>query len=41
VGSQETVTFKILFRGHSEDEPESIKLEIASDRDYFFLYKHQ
>ncbi len=40
VGSRETVNFKILFRGHSEDQPDSIKLEISSDHDYFFLYRH-
>lgn len=40
VGSRETVTFKILMRGHSEDEPETFKVEISSDHDYFFLYRH-
>jgi hypothetical protein len=41
VGSRENVTFKILIRGVSDEDPDSVKLEISSDSDYFFLYKHQ
>jgi hypothetical protein len=45
VGSRETVTFKVLYRGkggvidQAEDDPEVIKIEISSDHDYFFYYK--
>ncbi len=45
VGSRETVTFKVLYRGKggelssSEDDPEVIKVEISSDHDYFFFYQ--
>ena len=41
VGSRETVTFKILIRGPSDEQPDVVKLELSSDHDYFFLYKHQ
>lgn len=40
VGSKETVTFKILIKGPSEEDPEAFKLEVSSDSDYFFLFVH-
>lgn len=40
VGSREGVTFKILYSGHSEENPDLIKLEVSSDHDYYFLYRH-
>ena len=48
IGSKENVTFKILQRGHSANsqeggsssEPEIVKVEISSDHDYFYFYRH-
>ena len=40
IGSRETVTFKILLRGISDEEPEQVKLEISTESDYFFLFMH-
>ena len=40
VGSKELVTFKILMKGPSEEYPEVFKIELSSDHDYFFLYRH-
>jgi hypothetical protein len=47
VGSRESVTFKLLVKdppGSSGGEdviPDVVKLEVSSNHDYFFLYKHQ
>ena len=46
VGSRETVNFKLLVKeppGSTGDDivPDVVKLEISSNHDYFFLYKHQ
>ena len=47
VGSRESVTFKLLVKdppGSSSCEdviPDVVKLEVSSNHDYFFLYKHQ
>jgi len=40
VGSKELVTFKILMKGPSEEYPEVFKIELSSDHDFFFLYRH-
>eukprot|EP00347_Sterkiella_histriomuscorum_P006158 403353844 len=39
VGSREVLTFKILIKG-PESNPHSLKIELFSNQDYFFLYKH-
>ena len=46
VGSRETVNFKLLVKepaGSTGEDvvPDVVKLEISSNHDYFFLYKHQ
>ena len=49
IGSKENVTFKILQKeghwansqeGASGSEPEVVKVEISSDHDYFYFYRH-
>lgn len=50
IGSKENVTFKILQRGghlaNSQEggscvgDPEVVKVEVSSDHDYFYFYRH-
>jgi len=50
IGSKENVTFKILQKGHLANsqegtftggaEPEVVKVEVSSDHDYFYFYRH-
>jgi hypothetical protein len=46
VGSRENVNFKILSRASSNSQEgdaevaDIIKIEISSDHDYFFFYRH-
>lgn len=40
MGARETLKVKILLKG-SEENPESIRVELFSENDYFFLYKHE
>jgi len=52
IGSKENVTFKILQKGgghqansqegtfNAWSEPEVVKVEVSSDHDYFYFYRH-
>ncbi len=40
IGTKENIFFRILIRG-DEEEPLELKIEIMSENDYFFLFRHQ